>query len=199
MPATQNDVVRVDLVADAHGSEDVVNVFQFQKLDAGSITDQDVVDDFLEIMRVIAEIVDALVKTVVVWQRIKVRNLTTQLLVGDGSFSPVIPGVSVTDPGAMGVCAVMSFPTNVSRVTMRKFFGPVAEGVLTSTGTIGSNPGTVQLATLADYLLDDIVVTNGTWRFGYLSPKTGQFQVPLAAVINTEPGYQRRRKRGVGA
>lgn len=199
MPATQNDAVRVDLIAQAHGSEDVVNVFQFQKLDAGTITDQDVLDDFLAIMRVIAEIVDALVKTIVIWDRIKVRNVTTGLLVGDATFSPTIPGVSTTDPNAMGVAAVMSFPTNVSRVTMRKFFGPLAEGTLSSTGQLGSNPGTVQLVTLAAYLTDDIVEANGTWRYGYQSPKTGNFEIPTAAIINLEPGYQRRRKRGVGA
>ncbi len=199
MPVTQDDTVRVDLIAQAHGSEDVVNVFQFQKQDAGTITDAVTITDFLAIMRVIAEIIDALVKTVVIWERIKIRNMTTGLLVGDGSFSPVIPGVSTTDPGAMGVAAVMSFPTNVSRVTMRKFFGPLAEGTIGSTGLLGSNPGTVQLATLATYLTADIVETGATWRFGYLSPKTGNFQIPLAAIIALEPGYQRRRKRGVGA
>lgn len=198
MPADQFDVVRVDLVAEAHGSEDVVNVFQFQKQDVGEITDADVLEDFLAIMRVIAEFVDALIKTTVIWQRIRVRNVTTNLLIGDGSFSPEIPGVNTTDANAMGVAAVIRFPTNVSRVVMSKFFGPIAEGVLGSTGLIASNPGTVQLVTTAEYLIDDIVETNGTWRYGYLSPKTGVFQIPLAAIINTEPGYQRRRKRGVG-
>jgi len=198
MTVAQNEVVRVDLIADAHGSEDVINVFQYRKVSAGTAADSTVLTDFLAIMRAIAEIVDALVKATVVWRRIRVQSLSNNLLVGEATFSPVIPGTEASDAGAMGVCAVVSFPTNVPRVTMRKYIGPLAEGVLGSAGLIGTNPGTVQLTTLVTAMLGDQAGPTDTWRFGYLSPKTGSFETPTAGVVNIEPGYQRRRRRGTG-
>lgn len=199
MTVAQNEIVRVDLIAEAHASEDVFNVFQYRKESAGSAADSTVLTDFLAIMRIVAEIIDALCKATVIWRRIRVQNISTGLLVGEATFSPTIPGVEASDAGAMGVAAVVSFPTNVPRVTMRKYIGPLAEGVLGTAGTIGSNPGTVQLSSLVTALLADQAGPTDTWRFGYLSPKTGVFQLPTAGVINTEPGYQRRRRRGTGS
>lgn len=198
MPVTNGQVVRVDLVGDFDAVSDIVNVFQYKLIAGDNVADEDVLGDMLVIMSALLVIIKNLATILTVWRRIRVTNLSTGVLLGEASFSSPVEGTSTGDSGAAGVAALISLKTNIPRVVLRKYFGPLAEGVLGTNGRLSS--GALDILTdVGEYLLADQTVTPNTWQYGILSPKTNNWEVPSAAAFDNVPAYQRRRRPGSGS
>lgn len=181
------------------GGQDLVNVYQVMKTNAPTSTVEDWMDDLLEFFTAIYELVAAIQAAAIVWQKIRVRRTGEDGFVfGDAVFDPPIEGLGAGDVGAAGVCALLSLTTGVSRVTMRKYFGTLAESVINADGEITSTALSTVLG-IGTLLLEPYVASTNEIQYGYLSPKVDGWVVPTAAIAWTEPAYQRRRRRGAGS
>lgn len=198
MSVAQNDVVRVDSIATFNIVDEVVNTYQFRKTDAGTITDANALDDLEAIILQILAIIKALAGAATVWQRIRAQNLTQDTLLGEQIHGAPIVGTNGTASGAPGVAALLSLKTNVPRVVMRKYWGPLAENSINDSGLMGAGQAAV-LTDAADLMLVPFTEANGTWEFGYDSPKVGGWITPQSASFTLVPAYQRRRRQGVGS
>lgn len=197
MVANLADVCRVDVIGARNDTDLLVNAYQFQKLTSSSEADADVLDDFIEIMEDIYTYLKVISTVITVWKRISVFNITKQEIVGEQSFSPEIEGTMGNDANAGQVCAVVNFPTNVARVTMRKYWGPVGEAGLDSDGLLNATVSSA-IASAADLLINPYEASNAIWKHGYLSPKVGAWKASTTANWSTVPGTLRSRKAGVG-
>lgn len=198
MSVGQNEVVRVTLLADFGGVDDVQNVFQFSKASTGTITNSAALDELIEALEAIVEIIKLLANAYTIWRGIRVENLTAGTLVGERSFAAPIPGTVAGESNAAQITAPVSFKTDVPRVILRKDVGPVAEGILSNGGAINQD-GQDALDDLITFLLANITTTNETWVYGYLSTKAGGFIAPLEGTYTSVPGTQRRRRVGRGS
>lgn len=198
MAVSTGQVVRVDLIGDFDGTEDVINVFHY-RLNTGSVTDDAaVLDDLISLLEGLVTIIKALAATLTVWRRIRVQNLSTGLLIGERNFTAPITGTQTSAAAATGAAGLLSLKTNVPRVVMRKYFGPLAANQYANDGKLASGTVTV-LNNAANYLLSPQIKANGTWQYGYLSPKAGEFVIPTSFASSALPAYQRRRRQGRGS
>lgn len=198
MPVAQGDVVRVSVEGLIDESEDLVSVWQFRLATTSIADDTDVLDDIEEIVAAVLAVARAAWTSIAEFTRFRAFNLTTETLLGERTLATAVPGTASGEISSNQVTVVSSFKTNVPRVTLRKFWGPMSEGIVTSLGYVNASV----LSTLASgtaFLLAPIPATNGTWDYGYFSPKTGSFVVPLSALHSAIPATQRRRRRGVGS
>jgi hypothetical protein len=152
----------------------------------------------VEIILSIVTIIKALSTALTVWDVIRVRNVSTGFIFGEFSIGSSVAGTAGADSGAAQVCAAPRFPTGIARVTGRKYLGPLSEGNLGTNGVLASAAVTA-VANYMSLMINPHVRTNGTYEFGYLSPKTAQFEVFLSGVCSTIPSALRSRKPGVGS
>lgn len=92
----------------------------------------------------------------------------------------------------------VSFYTTIPRVVLRKLWGPGSEVRNEATG-LYSDPAVAAALAGAAFLLDPLVGTTGTWEYGFLSPKTSTFEIPVGAGATNVPGTNRRRRVGTGS
>lgn len=198
MAVTNGQVIRVDAQGDFDGTEDIVNVYQFQMQSGGPVNENDVLGDMLVILTALTNLIKALHTATTVWRRIRAQNISNGILLGVLPFAAPIAGTASGDSGAPGVAGLISLPSAVPRVVPRKYFGPLSESNLGATGLLAAGTLTT-LTSIATILTNDQTTSSHTYRYGYLSPKTGTFVIPSAAVITSVPAYQRRRRQGRGS
>lgn len=198
MSASDGDVLRCDLVADYDAGQDIVNTFQYRIGTPSTISDEDVLDDMMEIMTAIVNVIKAIMNAGTIWRKIRVRNLSTGALTGERAFSPTIAGTLDTEAVPLGAAYLVTALTNVPNVRLRKFFGVADASVLTSNGNFTGASQTV-MEGLVPLLLNDQAATNASYEYGYLSPKTSSFLSPTAVTVTNIPAYQRRRRPGTGS
>lgn len=191
------EVFRTDVIGDFDGTELLVNSYQFLKVDVGTITDAELLDDLETITIALYTILKALSTVLTIWRRIHVHDVTNDLIIGDRVWASAQSGTMTGEPGITQGSAVVNFPTNVPRVTMRKYFGPIGELGIDSTGQMSSAVITPVAAAVA-LLIADFVETNGTYHYGYESPKALTFKYAFAGNLSSIPGTLRSRKQGVG-
>lgn len=117
-----------------------------------------------------------------------------------GTESFVYNPSNTADEYARGVAALINAKTIDPDVSGKKYIGALAESHLTD-GLIGSGLTVALTAMSLDWYTAFVGVASGaTFTPGVWSPKNTNF-FPLTGVFTfpTEPAYQRRRKRGVGA
>lgn len=198
MSVQQGEVVRVDVLGDINSADLDVNSYQMQLVTAGPVADADVLTDLRDVFDTLYNLIAAVVHAGVVFRRIRAANLSQGTLIGEVPFAAPIPGISTNDQLPNQLAGVVSFKTNIPRVVLRKFYGPGAENHNIADGTISAS-AVGSLVGIGASLLTDQVATAGTWRYGYLSPKTQTFVVPLSASVSNIFATQRRRKLNVGA
>jgi hypothetical protein len=188
----------VDLIGDFDVVEDIVNTFQF-RLDSASLTDDaQVLDDLISLLESIVTIMKNLATAITVWRRIRVQNISNNTLIGERAFTAPIAGLVSGNPAPPGVAALLSLKTNIPRVVMRKYIGVLPQSTITATGVIAAASVT-HLNNLGNFLMSSQIKTNGTWSYGYLSPKTAGFVRPVSFLSSSVPAYQRRRRQGRGS
>jgi hypothetical protein len=198
MVVSQDNVLELSARMEFNGTEDVVNVFQFIKTDAGSITDSEAVDDVLDVLEGLYTFIIALYSVLLVFRDVRVFNRTTQELLGVHLWPTLVAGLQAQNATAPGVCAVVNFSTIVPKVSLRKYFGVLTEASVGPAGAFGVGT-TSAVALMGAFLLEEHIEAAANWQYGYFSPKTLSFVVPNGSSNDSIPGYQRRRKHGRGS
>lgn len=196
--ADQNDVLRVDVIGDVDAVQTIVNTYQFVQTSSGSTTDSELLDDIEDIVDAILVIIKAIMTATTLIRRFKVFNVTSGLLVGERTLAAAVAGTGGTSPAPYQVAHVVNFPTNVPRVIMRKYIGTVDEAQIGA----GGKPGSGALAVSASFIalmIAEFSETNGTYHYGYLSPKTSSFHKATEGNASTLFGTRRSRKIGQGS
>lgn len=197
MAIAPNDVVRIDVIGDFGGTEDVVNSYHWQHTSASSISDDDFLLDWIALFRALYDAFKALFTASVIFRKIRAQNLTTGLLVGEKDFSTVVTGVAGGTQVSQNA-GLISLKTNVSRVVMRKYV-PVASGQYDANSRLVAGAVTLLQTFGSALLVTQTGVSGHTYRFGFLSPKTASFVTPLTRSVATTVVTQRRRRPGVGS
>jgi hypothetical protein len=198
LPAIQdNDVLRVDLIGDFNTAHALVNSYQFRVTDGGGVAVADAITDLIALMTALVNILKALSSAETVWRRIRVSNITQDVVYGETNLAAAIAGTASGDPNAPAVSALMYARTLEPRIQLRKYWGPLAEAHLNNEGIIYSSTQTV-LANACAMLATDYVGTYATYRYGLFSPKLNQWIEPVIVAFSVIPAYQRRRRQGRG-
>jgi len=198
MPVSQSQVVTVAARAEQNGVEDIVNVFDLQKTDAGTIDNTATLSDIEDWIEGLYLILRVLQLATTVYREIKVYNRSLGTVIGTVSITnPSAGSASGSDlpPGAAGL---ISFPTEVGKVIGRKYIGGLSTGLLDTDGTMLSFAVT-NLVNAGNYMRASYVGTNGSWQYGVWDKNSAILRVPIATIVTDVFAYQRRRKTGRGS
>jgi hypothetical protein len=198
MAAQTGDVLRVDLVGDINSVDDMIGVYQYQITAGSDISNAELLDDLAAIMTAIVTIIKAFSTAVAVWRRIRVQNITQDVLVGEADFAAPIAGTGTGSTGPNQASLIFNFKTSVPRVILRKYIGPLGEDILGTTGLMLA----AYVDEAADYiveLLTEQVGSYGSYLYGYQSAKAGGFIAPDIGYVNAIPGMRGSRRAGVGS
>lgn len=198
MAVAPQDVIRIDVIGDVGVSNLLVNSYQFKHTSGTSISDADFLTDWIALLRALYDAMKALWTATVVWRKIRAQNVTTGLLVGEADFSTPVTGTAAGDQGAFQVAGLLTLKTNVSRVVMRKYL-PVAEASVDGSSRLVAGTVTLLQTFGSALLVTQTGLSGHTYKYGYLSPKTSNFEEPLSRSVSTIAATQRRRRPGVGA
>lgn len=198
MTVATGDTVRADVIGDWNGSVEVVQSYQFKLATGGPLADALALDDLADIFEDIWLLAKLLYNTLMTVRRLKARLVPSGVLLGEHIFSPVLVGLQASDISSTTVTAPLSFLSTVPRVILRKSYGPIAENQVDPAGELGAAP-LAQLTLISALMLADMVEVNGTWEYGFYSPKTLGFVRPVAAVFSSAPGTMARRRLGRGS
>jgi hypothetical protein len=190
-------VVRASVYGKWNLVSDLVNSYQFQLVSGGPVSLSQEISDLRTLLEDLYDLVKEFCNVVSVFQGFHAEHLNGNCGTGNVPFTAPIQGALTGDAIPPGVAALISFPTGVRRVVMRKYFGGLDSGVLDADGEIEAT-AYGDFNAVISYLMSPIVVGARTWRFGYQSPKTSTFEVPFTNVLHTTPAYQRRRRPGTG-
>jgi hypothetical protein len=198
MGVEPGETMRVDLIGDIDGGDELVQTYQFTNEGQNNVSAAGSLADAVEILTGLWTIVEQLLSTLAVFRRIRAQNVQTFQLLGVEFLDPTLDGSRIEQMAPRQATAVLSFPTDVPRVIMKKMFGPItddscgADGILTE-GMLSLLASTgAELLTLQEMTFSD-------WMFSYVSPKTLSVEYPVGAQFISAPGARRSRKPGVGS
>jgi hypothetical protein len=197
--ATYNNgnVVRASAVGQINDTEAYANVYQFQLKDGGPVDFEDFADSVRDFLDDFYQDLMVYFNQVLVMQGVHVDGLAGVCSSGFLPFGANITGSLTNDAVPPGVSLVSGFPTGFKRVQLRKYYGGLDASVVDSDGNLDIT-FRVNVNSVLNDLVSDQVYNGLTFRFGYQSPKAGQWVEPTTRFSNTVAGYQRRRKYGVG-
>jgi hypothetical protein len=198
MTTNQNDIIEAAARMEQNGSDDVINTYQWRYEDASPIQPATTVSDIVTILELIYTIVSALQSTWLVYKDIRITNKTQDTLLGTVPWDTMVAGTLEGDAVPPGVAAYINFSTIIPNVRPSKYFGGFTVGSLDQNGT-WDIALVAEMADVADLLLNDMVSQGRAYRYGYLSPKTAAFEIPVSAITGSVGAYQRRRKPGRGS
>lgn len=198
MTVNQFDVIEAAARMELNGTDDVLNVFQFQKANSTPASDASVVADILQILEVIYNLILAAQSTLLLYRDVRITNVTQVTLLGTVAWPTLVAGTNVSDLVPPGAAGLINFNTIISRVSPRKYFGGFTTDALDFNGT-WDDPLLTNLVSISALLLLRWALGTSTFDYGYLSPKTLSFELPVGATLTDVPAYQRRRKQGRGS
>lgn len=198
MAVLQNQVLEASARMEFDGVEDQVNVYQYQLITPTPVDEADAVDDILTILEDFYTIWLAAQSILIAFRDIRIRNVSTDTILGTFGWPSLTAGTAADDALPPGNAGLINLNTDIARVSPRKYMGGLTVGSMESDSKLVAATVT-KLAAMGAFLLADQIETYGTWVYGYLSPKTSAFEVPVGANITDITAYQRRRKQGRGS
>jgi hypothetical protein len=198
MTAQENDVMTLVVRAEGLGTEDIVNVFELQKTDAVVADDASVVSDLEDWITLVFDLVKVLQVVTTLYREFKVYNKTQGVIVGSGTITSPAAGTSAGGSLPLGVAGLISFPTNIGKITGRKYVGGLGATHLTADGTMVSTSVT-QMVAIGNAIRAAFAGTTSGWKYGVTQASTGNFITPNATLVTDVFAYQRRRKAGRGS
>lgn len=111
--------------------------------------------------------------------------------------APFVGGTATSDTYALGVAAVIRLLTVNRGHQGRKFFGALAEGLIGDDALFVTSAITM-LAAFGAMLLQPIELSVASLYFAVYDRVHNLMRVITEVVVNAIPGYQKRRKQGVG-
>ncbi len=192
-----DDKIEVAVVGEFDGTEEVVNVFQFNVDSVVGLTAGNYLDNFKELVEAILDIMDGLVTAYTIWRRFRVKNKTQDTATEYVELDAAHPGTVAGESLPSGVALLSVFRTTAPKIVLRKYVGVPGETMNEYDGqwTTAALVGAANFVTL---MLAQIVTTESAFTYGHWSPDTLSWYEPSSGYINTEPAYQRRRRRGTG-
>jgi hypothetical protein len=199
MTVAVGSVVKITARLRWAGKVDVQNVYHAQLASGSALDDGDARDDLAAWLETIYTPLLGEFPTSLVFEDIDFYNVSQDYPMGVEPWPTLTAGTGALDIQATGVAAVITAFTFYVRSRGRKFFGPLPEtsvldGVLTSATMINL------ASAAAAWIFPFVGGTSGqTWNPGIITRVTSLFREFRDAVVRNIPGYQRRRKEGVGS
>lgn len=191
-------IFQVDVMGRWSSAADVINSFQLQYVDGPTVDRETLWTDIGDWAYELYDIVKDICNVLMVVDHYRVAHLNGNCSSGTLELASSIPGALTNDAYASGVAALTLYRTGIKRVVMRKYWGGLDESMVNEGGGMSATALGV-LAVVNDFLIDPFVIDTRTYQYGYFSPKTAQFQVPINATRAAYPAYQRRRRVGSGS
>jgi len=198
MAVNNGDVLEATARAEFNGVEDVVNVYQIKYTGASPKTDDAAMLEVADFLDTTYQIASSAQSTNLIYREISFRNLTQGLIMGSKPWPTLTAGSGGGASNATGVAGLISLATGIAKVVLRKYLGGYIATVMEADGTFTS-AFLAGLLAFGARLLDMATITGGNYEYGYLSPKTGSWEVPTSVSATDVPAYQRRRKQGSGS
>jgi len=203
MSIAAGDIVRVVAkMTDVNGSE-IQNVYFFKNQGDATVSDGDFLTAIeTRMSSAYGKIEDQMPSTLdpLEIEVDKVQFVSGKLdtigSVGTVDWTTWSGGASAAEGLPQGNAAVVNFPTGVSGVVGRKYFGPLVEATQNN-GEL-DNGALADLALMAAELLVDVLAGTELFENVIMSTKQAAPVQILGTVIRTVLGYQRRRKAGRG-
>jgi len=193
------DVLRVSARQKVDGVHDVVNVFHVIADTVVASDLSDVLDDLRTWVGLAYNEIATSLPDVVSSDILDVYNVSQDLPYGQvGWGGGYTGGTNSGDYTALGVSALLLFPTSAKRIQGRFYLGPLAEGHVSS-GKVNSAL-LPNIANFAAQILDTSPMAEGSvFDYIVLSRADNTPHHPTTFKVMSELAYQRRRKRGRGS
>lgn len=198
MAINVGDVIEASARMEWQGVEDIVNVFQFKCNTLTSSDPDDIITDLRNQIEYYYTPIVTGMNNSVIFRDISFRNLSNNEVYGAYPWPNLVGGTGGITTMVSGTAGLVNFATGVAKVILKKYFGVFVSTVLENDGSFNSSL-MAALTIVINRMLEDITGASGTYNYGYLSPKTLQFEVPLVGTTSEIPAYQRRRKAGRGS
>lgn len=192
------DIIRIGAVLTYDGSEDVVNVYHL-RMNGGGPFSWAVIDGYLQgYMDGVMATLDTELSDLITAKELQVSNVTQLTVFGAIAWGVFAQGGAAGAPTAAGVTCFGFARTRVPRVQIRKYYGVFPQASMVDgqwdagvTDAVGDSMD----YHIAEQLLGGVCQLQGVaWNRDLLTYQFGQ-----TVRVNSEPSYQRRRRRGVGS
>ena len=191
------DVIRLGAAWRVDGADAMVNVFHARIEDGGPAAFASAAEDFQDYIHYIYNPTLAQYPDVVASDRISVKNETQNTVWGAIAFASPLVGTGVGDLVALQVALLGYARTPISRVQIRKYWGPFLKGSMLD-GLWLSAIRTVFQAAM-DYHIAPHVMPNGLELLGVAYSKAlARATEAYSATTSETPVVQRRRRKGTG-
>lgn len=198
MAIDSGHVLRVTAEGQLYDSVVWNNVFYVRVEEKGAASDQDIVDSIVARLDGMYDHFVPIMSDQLSFTQIEVYDLTADEPVATEPWPTLTTGDSAADMLVTGAALVVRFFTAVKRSQGRKFIPGLGEGQ-----TVGGVWALSALQAAGSFAID--VLTPFTedndlfdGEFGLYRRASGTFIPLLSGIVNAIPGYQRRRKEGVG-
>lgn len=198
MPLAVNDIVEVTAKMAFNGSSAVRNVFHFKCTVASSVDDLTIAEGIGLQMDVMYGSVKGIMPDNLTAETIQVVNLTGNRIMGEVPWGAYFPGgISTANAYATGVACVLRLLTASRGVQGRKFIGSLSESA------IGDDALLDDAAIEACLEFGGALLSEWTVEGGHILPVvynrlTHVARAITGLILSAVPGYQRRRKVGLG-
>lgn len=180
------------------GTIDIENVYDVRSNSTGVDTDLHAMEDMAVWLDGAYNEINTLLHTSLLFVDVRGFNVSADEPLPTVPWPSQTAGLDSSDLLATGVSLVTLFHTVKSRVIGRKFIGGFTEQAV----TLGLAAASA-IANLTNFTLDIIAGPTGTLSGGdfdyVIVDKVGIMRTPVRAVVSAIPGYQRRRRSGVGS
>ena len=138
MTVNQNDHLRVTTIQRFDGLDQFQNVFTMQYQSPAAISDADALTDIAELIDKIYAALKTIISLLLVFDNMRVRNLTQSLDVGIAVFPTTLAGTGVGDALPSNVSYSVTFKTATLKVSGRKSWGAPIENESASGGVLSA-------------------------------------------------------------
>lgn len=194
----QNDIIRAAARGRWNSLSDVINVFWYQMTSSAGLTAAEVAEDIGDILETLYDYLDTFQHVSYSYKDITYFNVTQNKPLGAWDWPSLNAGTANYDALPTGVAAFIFARTGYNRIIGRKYLGVFTENDC-GNGGWGSSLMTNLGYFAAWWLVTGWEQTNGDWDQGIYSAGNATLYPIEEVVVRQVPGYQRRRKQGVGA
>lgn len=194
----QGDIIRIGAVMRYDGSEDVVNVYHVINNTAEDAAWATMAPKIQDYMDGIMATLDTELSNKMTAGTLQVSNVTKNTVFGAIAWGTFAAGGAAGEQCAAGVTCFGFARTRVPRVQIRKYYGIFPQGALVDgqwdAGVTDAVGDSLDYHIASQSLGDGFYLQGVAWNRTLLTYAFG-----ITVEVRAEPGYQRRRKRGVGS
>ncbi len=194
----QGDVIRVGAVMRYDGSEDVVNVYHLKMAGSSDIAWAAMAPAIQDYMDGIMATLDTELSNLMAAGELQVTNVTQLTVYGAIAWGDFAAGGAAGAQCAAGACCFGFARTRKPRVQIRKYYSVFPQSGMVDgqwdAGVTGAVGDALDYHIVNQDLGGGVVLRGVAYNRTLLTDEDG-----VTVAVRSEPGYQRRRKRGVGS